>query len=325
MGNNSSKTGNTPQSANASLPSLDNDSTVTPSKPLRERESTQVLSTAKTSAAPPSASPESATAAPTSKSRAPSAHSLSSRNTSTTVVICQQSTEGEGIDMGRRRVADMIGAGSLTLSRSRSPVKPAAPAAVDPLLSLPVSPSNPTTGNYYLPSQWARPPRLPLPIEEEVFSPGSPIISPTNLASHLENPENDSILSRKESVLSSTTVDEDDLGEEYQAADAVNKGPTVERLIEWRHGVTNGGVYVTGTFCGWDKKIRLHKKYVAVLLRNGTSLCAMFVWYPSLCFGSSCPRDAVNVPMAEPFNTSFECPYNNPEYCSHTFTDNQRD
>ena len=76
--------------------------------------------------------------------------------------------------------------------------------------------------SYHIPnSQFSRPPRLPLPIEKEDFAPGSPIISPTDLPGPLgrdplqEDPV--SQLERKSSVLSSTTVDEDEVVDDFQA------------------------------------------------------------------------------------------------------------
>ena len=104
------------------------------------------------------------------------------------------------------------------------------------------------------PAQFGRPPRLPLPIEEEVHTPGSPILSPTDLAP-LDIGDVDGVLPRRTSVLSSTTAEEDDLGDEFQGPQDV---PTVPTLIEWEG--PGERVYVTGTFAGWDRKYRLHRK-----------------------------------------------------------------
>lgn len=112
---------------------------------------------------------------------------------------------------------------------------------------------------------YTRPPRLPLPIEEEDYTPGSPIISPADITEPIEpiepiegDPEG---TKRTRSMLSGTTVDEDEADDEAPAgaglaADAI--GPTVPTIIEWRHGGEK--VYVTGTFAGWDRKYRLHKE-----------------------------------------------------------------
>jgi hypothetical protein len=112
---------------------------------------------------------------------------------------------------------------------------------------------SPQQTEYFVPQpQFARAPRLPLPIEEEVHTPGSPIISPADLAPVDIEVEG---LPRRASVLSSTTADDDDLGEEFQGPQNV---PTVPTLIEWEG--PGERVYVTGTFVEWSRKFRLHRK-----------------------------------------------------------------
>lgn len=101
-----------------------------------------------------------------------------------------------------------------------------------------------------------RPPRLPLPIEEEVHTPGSPIIAPTDLdidtpALDVDPLDNDT-LPRRSSALSNTTVDEED-AEELR----VDKTKaTVPTTFEWHQ--KGEKVYVTGTIFQWNKKHRLH-------------------------------------------------------------------
>ncbi|KAG0648427.1 SNF1 kinase subunit beta-3 [Hyphodiscus hymeniophilus] len=101
-----------------------------------------------------------------------------------------------------------------------------------------------------------RPPRLPLPIEEEVHTPGSPIIAPTDLdidtpSLDVESLDNDT-LPRRSSALSNTTIDEED-AEELR----VDKtGATVPTTFEWHQ--KGDKVYVTGTIFQWNKKHRLH-------------------------------------------------------------------
>jgi hypothetical protein len=99
-----------------------------------------------------------------------------------------------------------------------------------------------------------RPPRLPLPIEEEVHTPGSPIIAPADLNApvlDVEALDNDP-LPRRTSALSNTTIDEED-AEELR----VDKTKaTVPTTFEWRYG--GDKVYVTGTIFQWNKKHRLH-------------------------------------------------------------------
>jgi Glycogen recognition site of AMP-activated protein kinase len=99
-----------------------------------------------------------------------------------------------------------------------------------------------------------RPPRLPLPIEEEVHTPGSPIIAPADLDAPILDVEalDNEPLPRRASALSNTTIDEED-AEELR----VDKTKaTVPTTFEWRYG--GDKVYVTGTIFQWNKKHRLH-------------------------------------------------------------------
>lgn len=100
----------------------------------------------------------------------------------------------------------------------------------------------------------SRPPRLPLPIEEEVHTPGSPIVAPTDIGEPVDavDLDGDGSIARKSSNLSNTTIDEDD-AEELR----VDKTrPTVPTRLEWRRG--GDRVYVTGTIFHWNRKQRLH-------------------------------------------------------------------
>lgn len=119
-----------------------------------------------------------------------------------------------------------------------------------------LEPADASQEGYIVPSShYSRPPRLPLPIEEEPHTPGSPIIAPTDLASPIDHHEIEGAFPRRSSMLSSTTADDDDLGDEF-------KGPqgkeTVPTIVEWEG--PGERVYVTGTFAGWDRKYRLHPK-----------------------------------------------------------------
>lgn len=122
------------------------------------------------------------------------------------------------------------------------------PTAIDP---------GDASQDYIVPSShFSRPPRLPLPIEEEFHNPGSPILSPRDVSSPLDPGEVEGAIPRRSSMLSTTTADDDDLGDEFKGP---NTGrPTVPTLIEWEG--PGERVYVTGTFAGWDRKFRLHKK-----------------------------------------------------------------
>jgi hypothetical protein len=99
-----------------------------------------------------------------------------------------------------------------------------------------------------------RPPRLPLPIEEEVHTPGSPIVPAADIEDpilDIEALDSDGI-PRRTSALSNTTIDEEDAEE----LNVDKSGLTVPTPFEWRRG--GAKVYVTGTIFQWNKKHRLH-------------------------------------------------------------------
>lgn len=96
------------------------------------------------------------------------------------------------------------------------------------------------------------PPRLPLPIQEEAYTPGSPIITPDDLsAALLEDTESAEPL--QTSFLSRTTLDDEEVDLDPSA-----KGKTVPTTIQWTHG--GNKVYITGTFANWSKKYRMHRR-----------------------------------------------------------------
>lgn len=108
---------------------------------------------------------------------------------------------------------------------------------------------------------FSRPPRLPLPIEEEVYTPGSPVLTPQEVTTAVEPIQGDGELKktgRQTSMLSSTTADDDEIPDDVVFPDSVTGQPVVPTLLEWRQG--GDRVYVTGTFVDWDKKVRLHRK-----------------------------------------------------------------
>jgi len=115
-----------------------------------------------------------------------------------------------------------------------------------------ISPVSASQHEYMPVSHFDRPPRLPLPIEEENHQPGSPILS-----SPIDHDDIDGHLPRHNmSMLSSTTADEEELGDEFKGPGTGR--PTVPTLIEWEGPEER--VYVTGTFAGWNRKYKLHKK-----------------------------------------------------------------
>ncbi|POS87649.1 hypothetical protein EPUL_000825 [Erysiphe pulchra] len=99
-----------------------------------------------------------------------------------------------------------------------------------------------------------RPPRLPLPIEEEVHTPGSPLISPSDLHTPILDTESieTEILPHHTSTLSNSTIDEED-AEELRVDETKATVPTV---FEWAYGGEK--IYVTGTIFHWNKKHCLH-------------------------------------------------------------------
>ncbi|KAK4127489.1 carbohydrate-binding module family 48 protein [Parathielavia appendiculata] len=104
-------------------------------------------------------------------------------------------------------------------------------------------------------SYLTRPPRLPLPIEEEVHTPGSPIIAPADAGAPIDDVEglDAAGLAHPTSNLSDNSVLEEEDTEEL----LVDKTrPTVPTRLEWRHG--GDKVYVTGTIFNWNRKTRLH-------------------------------------------------------------------
>jgi hypothetical protein len=126
----------------------------------------------------------------------------------------------------------------------------------DPAAS--IDPADASLQEYVVsPSHFSRPPRLPLPIEEETHVPGSPILSSEHNYSPIDHDEVEGTLPRHASIISNTTnADDEDLGDEFKGPNAAR--PTVPTLIEWEG--EGERVYATGTFAGWNRKYRLHKK-----------------------------------------------------------------
>lgn len=119
-------------------------------------------------------------------------------------------------------------------------------------------PSGPPRDPNYIPhSNLNFPPRLPLPIVEELHTPGSPIITSAVIESGL-NDDGDEILPRQNSGVSSTTLDDDEIGDELRPYSIEDSRRTVPTLITWRQG--GDKVYVTGTFTSWNKKFRMNRE-----------------------------------------------------------------
>jgi hypothetical protein len=122
-------------------------------------------------------------------------------------------------------------------------------------------PSGPPGDPNYIPvSNLNFPPRLPLPIQEEVYTPGSPIITPADITSVLdEDGDLDGTLVRRTSLLSHTTADDDEIDDDLQVNGLDGaRGGTVPTRIEWKQG--GDRVYITGTFAEWSRKYRMHRE-----------------------------------------------------------------
>jgi len=104
-------------------------------------------------------------------------------------------------------------------------------------------------------SYLTRPPRLPLPIDEEVHTPGSPIIAPTDVGQPLDDIEglDANGLTRPASNLSNGSTIPD---EEVDGLLVDRNQATVPTKLEWRRG--GDKVYVTGTIFQWNRKRPLH-------------------------------------------------------------------
>ena len=120
-------------------------------------------------------------------------------------------------------------------------------------------PSGPPRDPEFIPhGNFGLPPRLPLPIGEELHTPGSPILDAQG-SSALHEDEVDGLLPRQTSTESNNTLEEDELGNELrQYPPYEGRRGTVPTTIHWRHGGER--VYVTGTFTGWSRKYRMNKE-----------------------------------------------------------------
>ncbi|KAL9129131.1 MAG: hypothetical protein Q9217_002341 [Psora testacea] len=117
-------------------------------------------------------------------------------------------------------------------------------------------PSGPPRDPNFIPhSNFGLPPRLPLPIGEELHKPGSPIFDAQG-SSALHEDDVDGLLPRQTSAISNTTVDDDDeLGDELRQDPHESGRRIVPTMVCWKQG--GDKVYVTGTFAGWSRKFRM--------------------------------------------------------------------
>lgn len=106
-------------------------------------------------------------------------------------------------------------------------------------------------------SYLTRPPRLPLPIDQEIHTPGSPIIAPADLGEPVDDvgeldDDGQGLASRSSGLSSASDIDKDDDIEELRVH---RNRPTVPLTLEWRQG--GNKVYVTGTIFQWNRKTKM--------------------------------------------------------------------
>ncbi|KAG8623161.1 hypothetical protein KVT40_008137 [Elsinoe batatas] len=240
----------------------------------KRRESVHALptTTPKATPAPPSASLESATGVQAnSPTQSRPSHS---RNRSATVATPHLKPQ----DQLEKAMGNDSSKPKRTASRSSNQrekpadIQTASPAekATEPVDDSepvfepsPLDPTAPSSDAYNLPSaSYSRPPRLPLPIDDENYTPGSPILSPTTelpdvpRVDGIDN-ESETLVNRRTSVVSSNQ-DEDDEDEEYEFEEPDPNAPTAPYTVEWKRAKPGDKVYVTGSFANWNKKFRLH-------------------------------------------------------------------
>ncbi|KAG8532119.1 uncharacterized protein KY384_003756 [Bacidia gigantensis] len=118
-------------------------------------------------------------------------------------------------------------------------------------------PSGPPRDPDFIPhSNFGLPPRLPLPIGEELHTPGSPIIDAQG-SSALHEDDVGGLLPRQTSTVSNTTLEDDELGNELRQYPSDASRGTVLTTLYWKQ--SGQKVYVTGTFTNWSRKYRMNK------------------------------------------------------------------
>lgn len=256
MGNNPSKgpSGDAPPSSassNLSAPAGD--------KKVNRRPSTNAISgAAKATAADPSASIETATGHSATARQTPVQQRLQSRN-----ITDSSRGNSERHDRHDAKKAEPHYRDIPSPDPSNPVQVPVSRAAARNDAT--VAPSGPPLNTYYSAStHLQRPPRMPLPIGDATATPGSPIIGPED--SHIGFVSGDRSLGKQASQdnagITNTAIDDEETLDELEPYTPSGVGRAVPTCIEW-----NGPgekVYVTGTFVNWEKKYRLHRKYVTL-------------------------------------------------------------
>ena len=237
--------------------------------------------TTKASALDPSASTENATGYSAAQNQAIVEQRLqSSQPSNPSSPIAARTSELSGHHGGNQDAGSQ--SKDIPNSDSSNPVQvPRRPSLRRDTLSGGIAPQSYYNASAHL----QRPPRLPLPIGDATATPGSPVLRPED--SHIgggsardrftdEHPEDEP------ANFGSVPVDEDEGAEDLQPYTPSGVGKPVPTVIEWAsHG---DKVYVTGTFVNWEKKFRLHRRYVtspsAQLFFE--SLYLSLLWLPCL-------------------------------------------
>jgi Glycogen recognition site of AMP-activated protein kinase len=267
MGNNPSKSpsGDSPAPTAASPPAPSNE------RRVNRRLSVHAPSGVKATAADPSASRESATWQSVPQSQTPVQQRLQSR---TTPHPAHRPLDGQDRRDAKRPDARSRDIPSLDVS---SPVQ--VPSSIRSSArrapGLSIAPSGPPS-SYSTLSHLQRPPRLPLPIVDATATPGSPAIAPADsLVGSLpyEKPDH---LTIRDAAEQNTSVDEDEVEDELQSYAMAGVGKAVPTTIEWKK--SGERVYVTGTFVNWEKKFRLHRRYVIPLPTRNHHSCSYVLY-----------------------------------------------
>lgn len=238
-------------------------------KKLNRRPSINTLSgTAKATAADPSASKETATGYSAAQNAASVQQRLQSRGLADSPTRDIERSDRHDARNPETRASEI----PFTPDPSNPVQVPTSRTAArhDPFP--PVTPSALPHNTYYNAStHLQRPPRMPLPIGDATATPGSPTTEPSG--SHIGSLPNDRLLDEQgdpeASAVGNTTIDEDEIVDELQPYTVSGVGKAIPTIIQWTgHGQKT---YVTGTFVNWEKKFRLHRKYV---VSRGFPFCA---------------------------------------------------
>ena len=227
------------------------------SRSIPSRPYTTAAEAAVAASASPSRNANSASTATPSKAAPPASNTSPPPSKPVAVPQASSSTSGPGAGFATIPIATPAAVTATRNAYAAEHVEQAAPQPLDydpPLspftdgMDVPMMAHNSMQDVSYL----TRPPRLPLPIEEEVHTPGSPIIAPTKEGEPIEDMEalDSEGLTHRSSTLSSVVNEED---EEELRVDKTR--PTVPTRLEWLRGGEK--VYVTGTIFQWNKKQRM--------------------------------------------------------------------